>query len=233
VKKHIVIAVALTLALAALCPIPVSAAHINVVQNGTFESGMAHWTPWTQGPGTHSVSTVAEGIPGLAAELLNEDSGNSNNTTALRQLLTNNLEGVNCLYLSAKVRVLGQSHRSSLHLPCEFDFPAMISLQYVDVNGELRKYQHGFYVTHTLGYVQESTEVVAGEWFDFTSPNLMDYLPFTPALLKRVEVSGVGWDYQAQFDNVAVSICQVPEPSAFVCFAAMIGALPLAIRRRK
>lgn len=231
--KHIVLAGALTLVLAAISPAS-GYALVNVVQNGTFESNLAYWSPWTSGPGTHYVTTVAEGIPGLAVELLSENSGNTNNTTSARQPLSVDMQGVHCLFLLAKVKVLGQSHRSSLHLPCEFDFPAILTLRYLDENGELRGYEHGFYVTSTLGFVRDSTQVTAGEWFDFTSPNLMNYLPYTPAQLLRVEVSGVGWDYQAQFDNVAVLICTpVPEPSALACFAAMVAALPLAAKRRK
>ncbi len=206
-------------------------AYIEPVQDPGFEAGLNFWTPTSTGPGTHQVTVLPDGIPGSAIDLLNENSGEVLNETAARQLLDQSVVGAPCLYLLGDVKVLHQSNITSLHSPCDFDFPAILSLYYTDGTGSLRSYRHGFYLQGSLGYVAESTQVNVDEWYHFMSPNLMTYLPFTPAHLVRVEVSGVGWDYHSKFDNVKVLICEVPEPSALVCLAAPLAGL-LFVRRR-
>ena len=226
-KAHHVLIATLTLTLMATNAF----AYIEPVQDPGFEAGLTFWTPTSTGPGTHQVTALPDGIPGSAIDLLNENSGSVNNETAALQLLDVSVIGAPCLYLLGDVKVLRQTNISSLHDPCEFDFPAILSLYYIDDGGSLRSYRHGFYLQSTLGYVADSTKVNPGEWYHFVSPNLMTYLPFTPEHLVRVQVSGIGWDYHSKFDNVKVQICEIPEPSALLCLAAPLAGL-LFVRRR-
>lgn len=219
--------------LAIACTTP-AAALVNIVTNGTFEGGLSSWSLKNSGPGTHNVSAVTGGMPGEAIEILNTGSGSLDNETIARQYLNEDVTDCRHLYLSAAIKVISQTNRSSLAQPCTFDFPAVVSLSYLDVDGKPRIYRHGFYVKSTLGYVRDSTKVTPGQWFDFESPNLIDYLAFKPAYLTKVEVSALGWDYEALFDNVAVRVCsEVPEPAALISLGVLFAAALPSLRRRK
>ena len=209
-----------------------AAPYIYPVQNGDFEDGLNFWTPGSYGAGTHEVNVVPEGIPGFDVDILNEGSGGAVNWTSAFQALDDDVSEAACLYISARVKVISQTNISSLAQPCEFEFPALLKLHYVDATGHPRFYMYGFYLQATLGFVADSTEVTASEWYDFTSPNLMTYLPYVPDQLVGVEVVGVGWDYHSQFDNVEVKICQIPEPSTLAPFATLLAAFPLLRFRR-
>ena len=210
-----------------------AAPYIYPIQNGDFEDGLNFWIPGFYGPGTHQVDVTAPGIPGFNADILNEGSDAAVNWTSAFQLLDDDVTGAPCLYISAHVRLISQTNISSIAQPCEFEFPAVIKLHYLDATGHPRIYMHGFYLQATLGFVANSTEVTSSDWNYFTSPNLMTYLPFVPAQLTGVEIAGVGWDYHSQFDNVEVKICQIPEASTLAPFATLLAAFPLLRLRRR
>ena len=231
-KAHYALLTAIALLLSGLLAIP-AAAYIFPVLNGDYEDGQNHWTAHSYGPGTHQTAVILQGIPGSNIDILNQGAGEVINWTSAFQTLDQDVTGAPCLYISSDVRVISQTNISPLHEPCDFEFPAVLRLHYIDDIGHPRMYMHGFYLQATLGHVTDSTKVTASEWYHFTSPDLMTYLPFTPEHLTGVEVLGVGWDYHSQFDNVEIRICQIPEASSLIGLAALLPGLLITRFRRR
>ena len=78
------------------------------------------------------------------------------------------------------------------------EYPLLIRLTYLDVEGREQIWTTGFYYQNNAGLsVKLGREIPAGEWITFDLPTLLQEVRPAPVRLRRIEVLGSGWEYRS------------------------------------
>ena len=86
------------------------------------------------------------------------------------------------------------------------EYPLMIRLTYLDVEGREQIWTTGFYYQNNAGLsVKLGREIPAGEWITFDHPTLLQDIRPAPVRLRRIEVLGSGWEYRSAVRRVELT----------------------------
>lgn len=86
------------------------------------------------------------------------------------------------------------------------EYPLMIRLTYLDVEGREQIWTTGFYYQNDAGLsVKLGREIPAGEWITFDHPTLLQEIRPAPVRLRRIEVLGSGWEYRSAVRRVELT----------------------------
>lgn len=86
------------------------------------------------------------------------------------------------------------------------EYPLMIRLTYLDVEGREQIWTTGFYYQNNDGLsVKLGREIPPGEWITFDNKTLLPEIRPAPVRLRRLEVLGSGWEYSSAVRRVELT----------------------------
>lgn len=86
------------------------------------------------------------------------------------------------------------------------EYPLMLRLTYLDVEGREQIWTTGFYHQNDAGLsVKLGHNIPAGEWITFDHPTLLQEIRPAPVRLRRLEVLGSGWEYRSAVRRVELT----------------------------
>ena len=191
---------------------PLSAAK-NLLSERNFGATFTDsWTIYNIDP-IASVTTTVESVMFQGRPVLrlhSEGQDNVHSEVGLIQEVDKDVRDFKSLRLFAEVRLINQSLPGGGQLGSEF--PIMIQVAYIDINGNDRDWFHGFYYTpppdNYILYDQpdHSNERVARFiWYPYESVNLLTTLgPAKPATIKSIKIYASGWIYDAMLANISL-----------------------------
>ncbi len=204
-------------------PATPTAAEENVVRDPGFDKPLDGDNPWLlfldpPSPASHGQQVLTEdGRTVLRFE--RQGAEGRPGDLYVRQPLRTDVSEARHLSVAADLEVLSQALPGGGIRASEF--PLILTLIYVDENGDEARWETGFYavplppddtVNQPLNEIT-SQQVPAGAWYHFDSGNLLDAanrrglaehgLP-APKRLSRIEVKASGHDLESQVDEVGV-----------------------------
>ncbi len=149
-------------------------------------------------------------VPGLGRDfgyafrrMSGSEEVNRHGEAGIAQIVNRDVRDFAELHIRARVRVDYQGLSGGGSLGTEY--PIMIKLFYIDSHGQDQIWYQGFYAQNDEGFsVSGGTEVPAGEWVLYDNPNLLQVLNPTPVFVRRIEVLGSGWDFDAAVTEVVL-----------------------------
>jgi hypothetical protein len=86
------------------------------------------------------------------------------------------------------------------------EYPLMIRLTYLDAQGREQIWARGFYYQNDEGLsVKLGQQVERGAWYAYANPNLLQEIQPAPVYLRRIEVLGSGWAYDAALRRIELT----------------------------
>ena len=86
------------------------------------------------------------------------------------------------------------------------EYPLMIRLTYLDVEGREQIWTTGFYYQNNAGLsVKLGHPIPVAEWITFDNPTLLQEIRPAPVRLRRIEVLGSGWEYRSAVRRVELT----------------------------
>ncbi len=86
------------------------------------------------------------------------------------------------------------------------EYPLMIRLTYLDVEGREQIWTTGFYYQNNAGLsVKLGHPIPVAEWITFDNPTLLQEIRPVPVRLRRIEVLGSGWEYRSAVRRVELT----------------------------
>ena len=124
--------------------------------------------------------------------------------SGIAQELNRDLRDYVSLHLRADVRSDYQSLSGGGTAGTEY--PLMIRLTYLDAQGREQIWARGFYYQNDEGLsVKLGQQVERGAWHTYANPNLLQEIQPTPVYLRRIEVLGSGWAYDAALRRIELT----------------------------
>jgi hypothetical protein len=194
---------------------PTTRAVRELIQNGSFTSGLDGWVTFQQqsqraagvvasGASVELVADQPDGQDGLAVEFLRGASHNDNVQTGLRQRIGQTLRVYSSLLLRFDVRVGDQRPIGGGDEGTEF--PLIVKLHYIDIQGQEREWWHGYYVLPDPARPAPSdraTRIDKDAWqhivFDLRS------LSPLPRQITSIVVYASGHSYQTRVANLSLT----------------------------
>ncbi|MEW6608350.1 MAG: hypothetical protein AB1414_13050, partial [bacterium] len=139
----------------------------------------------------------------------------------ISQSLNMDISNCNSLIIGADVKLIF----SSLASDEDKLYPAMIELEYLDAQGNVNVWKHGFlydepYKESTLNYPDIGEKIPKNQWYSYSSPNLVEILSPQPQILTNLKVYGAGMGFKARIDNVSLAVEEgerpIEEPSVVI-----------------
>ena len=166
--------------------------------------GLAEWQPWAQQgsivPGHNQIRWVEASPHGQVADFQRLEGGSDGGGAGLYLPLDLDVTPYPHLYLTVMGRILEEEGGNIANTNPHW-FPEsglQVRIRYQTADGETREWYHGFYITPVEGADTEHfSRVPAGEWFTWTSEDLMQW-PDPPVRLMRIWVYGFGWGFHSQ-----------------------------------
>jgi hypothetical protein len=194
---------------------PVTPIVRELVRNGTFVSGFEGWVPFIQrgptvpegSPTNASVELVPEATeygPAVAVELLRRSGSTGPVSTGIRQRIGKTIRVHSSLRLQIDAKISDQhppSSGSNLN-----EFPLMIEINYIDINGQEARWTSGYYVLadeSTPIPHNRATKLDRDAWqrivFD------LRFLSPLPQQVTSIVVYASGQSYQTRIANISLS----------------------------
>ncbi len=180
-----------------------------LITNGDFSSGFAHWTKLDNPepgrpvePGKRTLSTQKiDGQDAIALSVSRVSPSGTHNETGLTQTINTDVSDYQSLQLSATIRVDEQNLSGGGYMG--YEYPVMIRVHYRDANGNQIDWSHGFYYLNTdHSPTPNGQEVQQGQWVHY-STDLMQAKP-KPAQVISIDVLGAGHTYSGMMANVGL-----------------------------
>ncbi|MEX2425898.1 MAG: hypothetical protein WD401_03955 [Thermomicrobiaceae bacterium] len=193
-------------------PGEVTSARREHVRNGDFSRDLADWVEYhgqSGDPGTDSgtvqrVPTEGGSDSGVAVQFSRSTQTGTSWETGIQQTVGQSLRVHSSLNLGLDLRIDDQ------HPPGGGDemteFPLIVKINYVDLQGQNREWWHGFYVHESVaGPVpgERATRVVQGEWSS-VSFDLSDLSPL-PRQISSILVYSSGHNYRSFVTNLSLT----------------------------
>ena len=176
-------------------------------------------SPWRafiateSGPSGRVIETAVDATPGDLVGLdrdfgyrflrVSEEEVNRHGEAGIAQIINRDVRDFASLHIRAQVRVDQQGLSGGGSLGTEY--PIMIKLFYIDSHGQDQIWYQGFYAQNNDGFsVSGGTQVPMGESVMYDNPNLLQVLNPTPVFIRRIEVLGSGWDFDAMVMEVVL-----------------------------
>jgi hypothetical protein len=183
----------------------------NLVKNGDFQAGLDGWT-------TYGEQTDPEQPLGEIGIVTNEGRevaqfvrvGTNHSEIGIRQDIVYDVRDFSSVELHLAVRIIEESIAG--FGGCGYlgsECPIIVRLEYRDVQGSDRTWQHGFYIgepasdwlTHSW-----AEQVQQGNWQSYDSGNLMEELADAPpALIRRLTIYASGHSFDVMVTEIEVS----------------------------
>ncbi len=185
----------------------------NLLTNSVFGTNSTDvWESYSIAP-IESVSTSAavdffQGRPVL--NLRSEGEDNVHSEVGVVQQVGRDVRDFQSLRVFAEVRLVDQSLPGGGQLGSEF--PIMLHIAYIDVDGNDRDWFHGFYYDpppeNFILYNQpdnSSERIARFIWYPYESVNLLTSLgPAKPAYIESIRIYSSGWLYDAMVANISL-----------------------------
>jgi len=190
-----------------------------------FESGLVNWTQVQGGAGIFVLETIVDG-DSTVFHYRRYNAGTGGGEAGIQQSLDAiDITGYSAVYLEFDVKLIGHTLTSSGSVTYQFggtgEFPADARLYFTDTSGSDYLWNHGFMLNVDPYGRSNYTVVPAGEWYHYTSPNLIgEQTTQTPAYsvnpipsgtivtLNTLRLRGEGWNFEGEFDNVKLILIE-------------------------
>jgi hypothetical protein len=182
----------------------------NLVKNGDFQAGLDGWTTY----GEQTDPDQALGEIGIVTDEGREviqflREGTNHSEIGIRQDVVYDVRDFGSVELHVAVRIINESIAG--FGGCGYlgsECPIIIRLDYRDVQGSDRTWQHGFYIGEpapdwlTHGWAEQ---VQQGNWQSYDSGNLMEELTDAPpARIRRLTIYASGHSFDAMVTEVEI-----------------------------
>lgn len=128
---------------------------------------------------------------------------NRHGEAGIAQIIDRDIRDYSTLQLRARAKVDYQSLSGGGSTGTEY--PIMFKIFYVDSSGQDQIWYHGFYHQNDSGFsVAGASAVPRGEWFTYENKDLLNALVPAPVLIRRIEVLGSGWGFDAWVTEVSL-----------------------------
>lgn len=199
---------------------PVTAAVREMIRNGQFTRGMAEWVEYQdQGDDGGSVFGIIErvpvevfGEPHVAVEF-SRDSGNTDHCeTGVQQQIGATLRVHSSLRLAADIWIDAQQPPGGGAMHTEY--PLILKLNYVDLQGQPREWWHGFYIQPGPNPEPDgrATLVERGVW-RHVEFDLRSVMPL-PRQITSILVYSSGHSYKARVTNLSLTSNEAGDPQS-------------------
>lgn len=166
--------------------------------------GLAGWKYWlqagSQAAGDNRVQLVPDPVYGSVVELSRVCTARDGGAAGLYQELALDVAGYQSLRIWLVGKVLLEEGGNIANRDPQW-FPegaVQVRIRFLAASGEEREWFHGFYTQPVEGADHERfTQVAQGEWFTYTSPDLMR-LPDPPRRITDFRIYGFGWQFRGQ-----------------------------------
>jgi len=194
-----------------------------LVVNGDFSSGLSGWIEFEQTSqrfAGESRGTLVELVQdettlgeGVVVELIKAGDWDDVAQVGIRQRIGKTLRVHTSLLLSFEARIVAQ--QPSVGSSEASDFPLVIQIDYVDVDGNEQRWTHGYYAVEdrtTVGHIpsQIATRVDLDAWqriiFDLRG------LSPLPKQITSIVLYASGQNYQTRVANVSLTTSELAEP---------------------
>lgn len=183
-----------------------------MIRNGDFERGLADWIEYQdQGDDGGSVFGLIQRVPvelgegrQAAVEFLRGSENTDYCETGVQQTIGYTLRVYSSLQLSADIWIDDQQPPT---VPRDrTDFPLILKINYVDLQGQPRAWWHGFYVQPAAGAYEapdRATLVERGTW-RHVSFDLRNLTPL-PRQISSIVVYSSGFSYKTRVTNLSLT----------------------------
>lgn len=174
---------------------------LSFLTNDDFSSGLAGWEEIRTGKANimnigvvedsaeypHTLGFKRQGAKKIRGEL------------GVSQSLNKDVSGYNSLVLKADVKIIYSSFKSD-RLP-EGAYAVTIKLEYLDEDGAIRWWKHGFLYGEVIKYKDIGEKIPQNQWYSYISQNLLELSP-KPKIINQLRIYGDGWEFWARVANV-------------------------------
>lgn len=183
----------------------------DLVKNGDFAPGLPAWVTRTQVgskvEGTNSVEVVQAGNA-YALKVSRTNGGEDGGGAYASQAINEDVSSYSSLVIKLAANVISEEGGNLANTNPQW-FPegaCQIRIFYTDTTGAKAEKYHGFFSqTVSNADTEHFTQVSGGEWYSYTSPNLMDGSP-KPKTIEKIEVYGFGWGFEGYMTNVQLLV---------------------------
>lgn len=190
----------------------ITPAHRELIRNGDFERHLADWVEYHDYAGDGAgVSGSVERIPvdrsdeySVALQIARATEEGDSWDTGVRQTVNQSLRVHSSLHLSLSLRIDEQQPPGGGDAMTEF--PLIIKINYVDVQGQDQTWWHGFYILDNPANPvpqDRATQVPRGAWVDI-SRELRELEPL-PHRISSVVVYGSGHSYRSLVSDLSLT----------------------------
>jgi len=187
--------------------------------NGDFSYGLDGWEKWHSSNVDDEWKIEVEPTDNPYTNVLNFERSHSSNdggVVTVLQRLNFDVSGYEQLYLKADVKVVSNTLQGSGWWSDVYnqagEYPVHLFVYYNDSNNQQHLWSWGFLTEQNVNKKTNYNVVKAGEWYSFTSQNLMELDP-KPKIVTIVRVGGNGWDFHGKVDNVQLIAQNVTPPN--------------------
>lgn len=173
----------------------------NLLTNGNFSLGLKGWKLVKIGAGKEMYAKVIKNdftYP-FALEIKRIGSIRIKGEMGVIQVLNKDVANYTQLILKADVKVILSSLESDGNRGGAY--PITIQINYIDVNGKLNSWRHGFLYANRINYPQIGEQIPQDTWYSYSSINLMELKP-KPQVIKEIRLSATGWGFHSRIANV-------------------------------
>jgi hypothetical protein len=200
---------------------PLSKPVRELVENGNFQHGMDGWVEFEQrsprqssdAPTDAAVDLVRENLPqgeAIAAEFLRGSASSEPVQSGIRQRVGKTLQVHSSLLLRFDVKITDQEPTGGG--PDLAQFPFVVKLTYIDVDGQEREWSHGYYVVEDADHPVDSiraTRIPRDTWQQ-TTFDLRNLDP-VPHQITTIVVYASGQSYQTRVTNISLTSGELVE----------------------
>lgn len=187
----------------------------DLLVNGNFDEGLAAWVPFAANASeindapnlADSVRVVADTLHGDSASVVELTATGASEPlqVGIRQRIGRSLRVVNSLEVGFDVRITRQS--SVLTEPNSDAYPLVVTVDYIDTNGEPQRWKHAWYIdaaptANIPNAIATRVDVDSWQRIVFDLRNLTP----TPQQVVSVELAASGTTFQTRIANVNISI---------------------------
>jgi hypothetical protein len=168
---------------------------VNLITNGDFSAGFSGWTPG-YGPFYGLVEVDNEQLH------WQQPSGVGGNAAGASQDMNVDVSEFDSLIFKCDVVPMQQNLTAPGYYGVEY--PAQISITYIDGAGSTNAFRHGFHYDPEYDLpsaIIPGTFVARNTWYSYQTDDLLK-LPIKPQTIINVRVYGSGWSYEGKADNV-------------------------------
>jgi hypothetical protein len=200
---------------------PLSKPVRELVENGNFQQGMDGWVEFEQrsprqssdAPTDASVDLVRENLPqgeAIAVEFLRGSTSSEPVQSGIRQRVGKTLRLHSSLLLRFDVKITDQEPTGGGDDLAQFPF--IVKLTYIDVDGQEREWSHGYYVVEDPDHPVDSiraTRIPRDTWQQ-TTFDLRNLDP-VPHQITTIVVYASGQSYQTRVTNISLTSGELVE----------------------